>query len=278
MPIDIKTLACPTCTNELHLKDGLYCNICHTYYPISNEKYYFTKVNLTIPDKFDHIKNYLKQFARLYNFLITVISPVYIPAQLKRFLKKESDSQPKVMINLGSGNSRISKNIINIDIFDYPNVDLVCDISNLPLKKESVDLIISIAVLEHVSNPGIIAREISRVLKPGGKIFIYIPFIQGYHASPYDYQRYTISGIEYLFKDFRIIEVRCGSGPTSGFLWILQEWLAIAFSFGFTPLYRLLHLLIMGVTFPLKFLDALLIHHPFAKNIASGFSLIAKKV
>jgi SAM-dependent methyltransferase len=167
--------------------------------------------------------------------------------------------------------------MINIDLYDYPNVDLVCDISQLPFKNNSIDLIISIAVLEHVPDPKIIVEEIARVLKPGGKIYIYIPFIQGFHASPYDYQRYTISGIKHLFNDFDVMEARCGSGPSSGFLWIFQEWLAILLSFGIKPLYRLLHILVMLLTFPVKFLDILFIHHPFAMNIASAFTIIAKK-
>ena len=149
--------------------------------------------------------------------------------------------------------------------------------AKLPIANYNIDIIISLAVLEHVPDPKAIADEIYRVLKPGGKIFIYIPFIQGYHASPYDYQRYTISGIKHLFKNFNIIETKCGSGPTSGFLWIFQEWLAILLSFGIKPLYRFLHLVIMGITFPLKFIDVLLIHHPYSKNIASGFTIIAER-
>jgi hypothetical protein len=108
-------------------------------------------------------------------------------------------------------------------------------------------------------------------------IYSYIPFIQGFHASPYDFYRVTVEGIRELFKDFKEIEVKPGSGPTSGFLWVLQEWLAMVLSFGIKPLYYVLLFLIMLATFPLKFLDVLLIHHPKAKNIASGFIFMGEK-
>jgi len=80
-----------------------------------------------------------------------------------------------------------------------------------------------------------------------------------------------------LHEDFIPIEIKPGSGPTSGFLWILQEWLAIIFSFGIKPLYYILLPIFMLITFPLKFFDILLIHHPKASNIASGFIFIGEK-
>ncbi len=275
--IDSKILNCPVCRNELELNTNFVCPSCKRNYPIKDTKYYFVLNAPAIDDKLDWLKHYFKQFPKLYHLLITIISPVYIPFHLKRFLKKELDSNSKVAINLGSGNSNYSRKIINVDLFDYSNVDLVSDISNLPFKNESIDLVVSIAVLEHIQDPQLVVEEIYRVLKSEGKIYIYIPFIQGYHASPHDYQRYTINGIQQLFEDFNVLEVRCGSGPTSGFLWVFQEWLAIVLSFGIKPLYHFLHLFIMLITFPLKFLDILFIHHPYAKNIASGFTIIAGK-
>ncbi len=268
---------CPRCKKELYFKHNLYCPVCSENYIVKNGKYYFVYTDDNTLDKLNRIKNYFKKFHRFYDFLVKIISPVYIPMQLKQFLKKELGNDAKLALNLGSGNSKISKKIINIDLFDYSNVDIVCDISKLPIKSKSIDIIISIAVLEHVKEPEKIIQEILRVLKPKGKIFIYIPFIQGYHASPHDYQRYTISGMEYLFRAFEIIEVKCGSGPTSGLLWIFQEWLAMMLSFGLKPLYQIFHLILIGITFPIKFLDIFLIHHPFAKNIASGFTITASK-
>ena len=60
-------------------------------------------------------------------------------------------------------------------------------------------------------------------------------------------------------------------------LWILQEWVAILFSFGSKKLHTILYLTVMCLTFPIKFLDYFLINHPMAKNISSGFIFIGKK-
>lgn len=229
-----------------------------------------------LQDNLDKLKNKLKKMEKLYNFLIKLISPVYDNGGLNKFIKKNI-SKDKIAINLGSGNSKIFESVINVDIFDYENVDIVCDIENLPFKDKSIDIVINIAVLEHVKNPEKVVKEIFRVLKENGFIYTGFPFIQGFHASPYDYNRVTFEGIKYLHKDFEKISIAPFGGPTSGFLWIVQEWLAIALSFGNKKLHLLLYILIMTATFPIKFLDILLIHHPMAKNITSGFTFIGIK-
>jgi hypothetical protein len=64
----------------------------------------------------------------------------------------------------------------------------------------------------------------------------------------------------------------------SGFLWVFQEWVSILISFGSSLLKDVAFILVMLVTFPLKYLDLLLERHPGADKIASGFYIHAKKV
>jgi hypothetical protein len=82
---------------------------------------------------------------------------------------------------------------------------------------------------------------------------------------------------KYFSLNFKSIEVKPFGGGTSGMLWVLQEWIAILFSFGNKKLHMLIYLTIMVITAPLKFLDYFLIKHPMAKNISSGFVYIGKK-
>ena len=72
---------------------------------------------------------------------------------------------------------------------------MVGDAHKLPFKSQVFDSIICQAVLEHVSNPNKVVDEMLRVLKPKGHVFVEVPFIQGYHADPDDYQRYTLNGL-----------------------------------------------------------------------------------
>jgi ubiquinone/menaquinone biosynthesis C-methylase UbiE len=89
-----------------------------------------------------------------------------------------------------------------VDGMNYPNVQVVCDLAKTPFMEASLDGILSVAVLEHVANPEAHVAEMYRVLKPGGSVLCFVPFMQGYHASPNDFQRYTESGLRQLFGNF----------------------------------------------------------------------------
>lgn len=96
------------------------------------------------------------------------------------------------------------------DYTDQYHPDFVEDIHRLTFPDSSQDAVICMAVLEHVYDPKRAAEEIVRVLKPGGRAFIYVPFIYRYHAHAQDYRdyfRYSKDGIAYLFRTCRSIEL-----------------------------------------------------------------------
>lgn len=271
---------CPACGSK-KLKfsyQEFHCGDCKKKYISEENKYYFADINPnSIHDTYDKIKTFFKKYPRLYQFLMNVLGPVYTKSHQKRFIKTYTGMRSAVDLHLGSGNIPIADWIINLDIYPYENVDITADIHSLPISDNSADTIICSAVLEHVKDPRIAVQEIWRVLKPGGLAFCYMPFMCGFHASPDDYSRLTLEGMKILFNEFNIIELGVGGGPTSGFLWLFQEWFAILFSFGSKTLHLILLILIMCLTFPLKYLDILLACHPAAKNIASGFYIIVRK-
>ncbi len=101
----------------------------------------------------------------------------------------------------------LSQPNVQFKISDYTNKyspDFVEDVHALSQQNESVDGLFCLAVLEHVYDPKKAAEEITRVLKKGGRAFIYVPFLYRYHAHEADYKdyyRYTKDGIAYLFRD-----------------------------------------------------------------------------
>jgi SAM-dependent methyltransferase len=239
-------------------------------------KWYFREVDVAgeTTDSFDRLKMNFKKFPRIYYFLIHVVSPVCSDRRpLKRFL----DSSEGLVLNIGSGNSLRQVGVVNVDMMDYENVDIVCDIHHLPFKDNSIDAVMSLAVLEHVREPAVVLKEVHRVLKPSGRVFSVIPFMQPFHASPHDYQRYTLPGIEFLHRDFEKMESGVFSGPVSGALWAVQEAAASVFSCGSEKLRNLLTIGLMLITWPVKFFDLLAIRFPTAKNVASTFYLHGTK-
>jgi SAM-dependent methyltransferase len=81
------------------------------------------------------------------------------------------------------------------------HLDLQCDLSEpLPLPDNSFDTIILSDVLEHVPTPELVCNEISRLLAPGGKVLISVPFFYYLHEEPHDYYRYTEYALRRLMK------------------------------------------------------------------------------
>jgi SAM-dependent methyltransferase len=58
---------------------------------------------------------------------------------------------------------------------DYVNDTLCEDLTNLSFDDESLDLVLSEHVLEHVHDPHQAFREIARVLRPGGRFVFRFP-------------------------------------------------------------------------------------------------------
>ncbi len=256
------------------------------YYTIENGKLYIGGNNNDLSETagsslLGHIQNRLKKWGWLYYHLLKIFKPVWMNRQVDNELSKllEHYDSRSFILNLGSGPNIVRKrfDIVNVDIFGFEEVDIVADAGDLPFEQNSVDLILNQAMLEHVVSPKSVVKEMYRVLRPGGEVFCYLPFIAPFHAAPHDYYRWTMPGIGELFKDFKEVEIGVGTGPTSGMLWVLQEWLAIFFSFGSRWLHDLIFLAMMILTAPIKMLDILLVKHPYADKIASGFFVRAKK-
>lgn len=87
---------------------------------------------------------------------------------------------------------------IGLDLKDnaYQKPDLEWDGRTIPLEDESVDCALATEVLEHCPDPDTLMRQALRVLKPGGLLFLTVPFLWPLHDVPYDEYRYTPFALE----------------------------------------------------------------------------------
>ena len=227
------------------------------------------------PDLISRIKRKLRQNP----FLSYLIGCPYPAPRWNRCVKRllhQLDPDANIL-DLGAGNRRRAPNVINLEIEATPEVDIIADGHLLPFKDGTFDAVISEAVLEHVQSPNRVVSEIYRVLKPGGYICIAVPFLQGYHASPHDYQRWTLPGIAELCTAFSEIESRACAGPTTALHWIFREYVGLICSFGSLLVAKAVSLLVGWLTFPLLLLDVVLSQHKDAHILASAVYFFGKK-
>lgn len=84
---------------------------------------------------------------------------------------------------------------------DTHEADIIGSIYEIPFGENTFDSIVSTQVFEHLAHPYEAARELHRVLKPGGYGIISAPQWNELHEEPDDYFRYTKYGLESIFAD-----------------------------------------------------------------------------
>jgi SAM-dependent methyltransferase len=133
-----------------------------------------------------------------------------------------------LILDVGAGFRPVYySNVVNLEVKDYPTTDIIGVADRLPFKSGSFDGVISIAVLEHVKDPFLCAREIARVLKPGGWLKCCVPFLQPLHGYPHHYFNMTHEGLRTLFEPYLAIErqeVNSATHPVWAIAWQLRSW------------------------------------------------------
>lgn len=81
--------------------------------------------------------------------------------------------------------------------------DLLYDGARLPFGDSTFDSVVCSEVLEHVADPEGFMLEIGRVLRPGGRVLLTVPFLWPEHEQPRDFGRYSSFGI-------RNLSLQCG--------------------------------------------------------------------
>jgi len=93
---------------------------------------------------------------------------------------------------------------VGVDMEAGKNVDLVVDLTQGvgELRADHFALAICCSVLEHVRRPWIFAEHLSAVVRPGGALYMSVPWVWRYHAYPDDYFRFSWRGVIELFPAF----------------------------------------------------------------------------
>jgi SAM-dependent methyltransferase len=134
------------------------------------------------------------------------------------------------VLDCGAGSrAEFLPRVIFYEVVAYPSTDVLGVAESLPFRDACMDAVICQNVLEHVRDPFRAAREIARVLKPGGRLYCVVPFLQPLHGYPHHYYNMTADGLRNLFSRTLDIDRQfmLASGlPIWSLSWFLRSWLA----------------------------------------------------
>lgn len=278
----LSIIVCPACKGKFDYSEGLRCRECGAKYDIVNGVPYLLDVkaegghrdlNRTFEFK-SGIRN-----SHIFKTLKYIFGADFVPYDpLNKFndLFLGKDYRKRLVLNMGSGSTRHAESMVNIDIEHLPNVDIVADGSCLPFSSCVFDAVISEAVIEHVRDLGCFMKELKRVLKKNGAVFVVAPFVHHFHAYPNDFQRYSLEGLKVIFEDFDEVESGVYRGPSVALVNFLSEYAASLFCS--RPQARILLKSIFTLfLFPIKFLDIFLNKRPDAFVLAHCVYYIGMK-
>lgn len=144
-------------------------------------------------------------------------------ARVNRFVRESAAKVPPgaLLLDAGAGEGSYRElfahaRYIGVDsavgepAWNYGGLDAQGDLADLPFAAAAFDAILATQVLEHVEDPLAVARELHRVLAPGGRLFLTVPMAQAEHQAPHDYFRFTSYGIRSVLSraGFSAVSVR----------------------------------------------------------------------
>lgn len=276
----LEALACPACYGTLRNEgQQVTCNACGAAYECPNGV-----PVLLLPEMVAHARALEEGFnaAKLarnplvkLGYKLKPPSSHYDPAAFRRMraLVAKLGAGARVL-DLGVRERPAAPGLISFDLFLFPGVQVVGDAHRLPFGDASLDGIISTALLEHVEHPEPILAEMRRVLRPGGLVYIEVPFLQGYHPDPIDMRRYTRPGLEQKVSEagFQIVESGVAGGPFSMMAWMLREFPG-SLTNGKTG-YFVTKFISGWLTFWVKYLDTFARRAGNAQILADGFYVL----
>lgn len=235
-------LRCPRCFGALLSQESqLRCVTGEHFYPIVNgvpiliadEKSVFTTENFTGEHSYagashgstsDRSSGLRRTYRRLMHRLsMYEVAIPYMSVEVVVDRIRKDVPRPRALV-LGAGDARYtgSADYIYTDVSFSEGIYAIADAHDIPFADGEFDLVIAVAVLEHVIEPTRVVEEIWRVLKPHGYVYAVTPFLQAVHMGAHDFTRFTYLGHRALFKKFDEYRSGLALGPASALAQSLQ--------------------------------------------------------
>lgn len=123
------------------------------------------------------------------------------------------------------GTAERFEHVIEAEAAVFQHTDVVADVHHLPFADQAFDAVIALNAFEHYRDPRAAAREILRVLRPGGRVLIRTAFLQPLHEAPWHFYNCTRYGLEAWFDAFETEKLHVSENfhPGHSLAWLASE-------------------------------------------------------
>src|SRR5579884_447154 len=123
------------------------------------------------------------------------------------------------------GTARRFDHVVEVEAAVFRHTDLIADVHRLPFADGVFDAAIALNAFEHYRDPRAAAREIRRVLRPGGRVLIRTAFMQPLHEAPWHFYNCTRYGLEAWLEGFDTekLHVSPNFHPGYSLSWLVSE-------------------------------------------------------
>ena len=166
-----------------------------------------------------------------------------------------------------------------VDIAAGPGVDIVADAHDLHMIDDSsADCVVAVGILLHCRDPDKVISEFHRILKPGGVLYIAVPFISPHPGHPAVFQFFSMEGLEARCADFEKIDCGFNRGPASTMSYLLVYFNSILFSFNSKTLFAINIYVLSWLFFWIKYLDIFIARYELARLFYTESYFIGRKL
>lgn len=148
-----------------------------------------------------------------------------VPGTTRAEVDRMAAAAPRPVLQVGSRTAKVDNSprswrallggpdFFGMDLFPGDNVDLVADIcADFAVIDEAVGgrrfgFVICQHLLEHVKQPWKAALNLTRLLAPGGQIYVAVPWVQAFHPYPNDFWRFSFPGLMELFPGIEFFDM-----------------------------------------------------------------------
>jgi SAM-dependent methyltransferase len=242
--VDLGLLICPRCADPVRSEGGVWhcantsCGYATEPFPVVAGKPALVNFECSVLDA-DRLRAvegasdvYRSRFSRVRRRLThprntTAPAAAARMLELLRFDDATARRRPRILVigggAVGDGLETLytdpTVDLIAFDIYVSPVVQFIADGHAIPLTDGSIDGVVVQAVLQYMLEPAVVVKEIHRVLRNGGIAYADVAFLQQVVEGPYDFTRFTDSGLRYLFRSFEWIDSGSVAGAGTALRW-----------------------------------------------------------